>query len=165
VESAAVILLRGPLLSAFVLGWAISMLISSTLVPRLLIDGAISFLFVPVFQLIGFAVVYRRAPLRAAFADAVDRFFATNTPWLLWLFRLGLWCVLQSPREAALWSWNEIRVALAAVIPVIAWSWWLERDLLRTRESLAFRAIVWPAVLIYFVGIAVWSDVRWFFAA
>jgi hypothetical protein len=35
------------LLNALALGWAISMLISSTLVPRLLIDGAISFLDAP----------------------------------------------------------------------------------------------------------------------
>ena len=140
------------------------MLISSTLVPRLLIDGAISFLFVPVFQLLAFAVVYRRSRRRLPFAQAVKRFFATNTPWLLWLFGLGLWSVAQSPREASLWSLNEMLVAVGVVIPVAAWSWWLERDLLRARESLTFRAIAWPAVLIYFVGIATWADVRWFFA-
>jgi hypothetical protein len=155
------ILLRGPVLNAFVLGWAISMIVTSTLVPRLVIDGAISFLFVPVIQVLAFAVVYRRTRRHVEFAEAADRFFATNTPWLLWLFGLGLWCVLQSPRDAALWSLTEILVALGALIPVMAWSWWLERDLLRVRESLVFRAIAWPAVLIYFLGIATWADVRW----
>jgi hypothetical protein len=156
--------LRAVLLNAFVLGWAISMLVSSTLVPRLVIDGAISFLFVPVFQLLAFALVYRPTRPRLPFAHAVERFFATNTPWMLWLFGLGLWCVLQSPRDASLWSLNEIVIALAALIPVIASSWWLERDLLQVRESLAFRALAWPAVLIYFIGIAAWADVRWFLA-
>ena len=140
------------------------MLISSTLTPRLVIDGAVSFLFVPVFQLVSFALIYRRRRRTLPFADAVGRFFGTNTPWHVWMFGLGLWCIAQSPRDAALWSWNEILVALVAVVPVIAWSWWLERDLLRTRESIAFRAVAWPAVLIYFIGIAAWADMRWFFA-
>ena len=140
------------------------MLVSSTLVPRLLIDGAISFLFVPVFQLLVFALLYRRGRRPLLFGEAADRFFATNMPWHVWIFGLGLWCIAQSPREGSLWSWNEILVAVVALVPVIVWSWWLERDLLRTRESIAFRVIAWPAVLIYFIGIAAWADVRWFFA-
>jgi hypothetical protein len=158
------VLLRGPLFNAFVLGWAISMIVTSTLVPRLVIDGAISFLFVPLFQVLAFAVVHRRARPRLAFSDAVDRFFATNTPWLLWLFGIGFWCVVQSPVDASLWSLNEMLVTLAAVIPAIVWSWRLERELLGPRESLLVRAIHWPAVLIYFIGIAMWADLRWLLA-
>ena len=140
------------------------MIVSSTLVPRLMIDGAISFLFVPVIQVLAFAVVYRRTRRHVDFAEAADRFFATNMPWLLWLLAVGLWCVLQSPRDASLWSLTEIFVALGTLIPVMVWSWWLERDLLRVRESLVFRAIAWPAVLVYFIGIATWADLRWLLA-
>jgi hypothetical protein len=156
-------MLRGPLVSAFALGWGASMMISSTLVPRLLIDGAVSFLFVPLLQLLAFRIVYRPAG-RTPFTSAADAFFATNTPWLAWIFALGLWCMAQTPREAALWSWTEVVVALSAMVPAVVRSWWLERDLLQMRESLLYRALAWPAIATYFLGFAVWADLRWMFA-
>lgn len=157
-------LIRGPLLNAFALGWGVSMMISSTLVPRLLVDGAISFLFVPAFQLLAFWIVFRRRGPEGRFDVAVERFFASNTPWLVLVFGLALWGVVQSPFEAALWSWNEVLAALGAMVLAAAWSWWLERDQLRPGESLLYRAIAWPAVSIYFLGIATWADVRWMLA-
>jgi hypothetical protein len=154
-------MLRGPLLSAFGLGWAVSMLISSTLTFRLLVDGAVSFLFIPVFQLLAFVAVYRRRPQRLPMDTAVDRFFASSAPLLLWLFALGLWCVLQSPREAALWSFTEVISALTGLVVALGWSWWKERGVLRGVESLAYRALAWSAILTYFLGISLWPELVW----
>lgn len=77
-------LLRRPLLLAFVLGCGISILASGRLTLRLIVDGMLSFAFVPACQLAGLAAVYRarRAPL--TFSEAADRFFEGNSPWL-WL--------------------------------------------------------------------------------
>ena len=158
-------MLRGPLLHAFALGWGVSMMNSSTLVPRLLVDGAISFVFVPAFQLLAFWIVFRRRGPEARFDVAAERFFATNTPWLVLVFGLALWGVIQSPRDAAVWSWNEVLAALGAMGLAAAWSWWLERDQLRPRESVLYRAMAWPAVLIYFLGFSVWADLRWMLAS
>jgi hypothetical protein len=154
--------LHRPLITTLALGWGVSLLISSTLAPRLFIDGAVSFLFVPFFQLVAFWLVFRRRRAPEPFSVALDRFFATNTPWLLWMFGVGVWCIVQaSPRDAALWSGNEVLVALAAMVVAAAYSWWLERDLLRGRESLLYRAIAWPAVIFYFLGFSLVPELVW----
>src|SRR5262245_20165683 len=77
-------LVRRPLLLMLVLGCAVSLGVSGRLTIRLLLDGALSFAFIPLSQLAGFALVYRLRPPALPFADAVDRFFAGNTVWLWW---------------------------------------------------------------------------------
>jgi hypothetical protein len=52
--------LRRPLLLAFTLGCAVSLLASGRLSARLIVDGAVSFAFVPVFEVLAFAALYRR---------------------------------------------------------------------------------------------------------
>ena len=56
---AAVTLWRRPVLLAFVLGCGVSLLASGRFTLRLVVDGTLSFAFVPLCELVAFAIVYR----------------------------------------------------------------------------------------------------------
>jgi hypothetical protein len=106
---------RRPLLLALVLGCGISVLVSGRFTARLIADGALSFAFVPIFELIAFALVYylRRSPI--PFVDAVDRFFAGNTPWLWWLIGIMIAVAMLPPtRHASLMA----PILLTMLIPI-----------------------------------------------
>mgnify|MGYP003399930456 CR=1 FL=1 len=70
------LLARRPLLLALVLGFGISLIVSGRFTVRLIADGALSFAFVPLAELAGFALVYRFGHRTLSFAEAVDGFFA-----------------------------------------------------------------------------------------
>ena len=55
------ILARRPLFLAFVLGCGVSMLGSGRLTLRLIADGALSFAFVPLAELLGFVIAYSKS--------------------------------------------------------------------------------------------------------
>jgi hypothetical protein len=162
------VFVRRPLLLALALGCTVSMLTSSRLSARFIVDGAISFAFVPIFEVMALAIVYRLAPRRIPFSRAVDLLCAANGPWLLWLIALGAVCCLQSPRDAAIWTPRELGVALALSIPVIAWSAYLDLNFFReilprragaARDAVLLRAIFWPCALVYFLGYAIWPEI------
>jgi hypothetical protein len=73
------------LLFLFVMGCLVCL--AGRVSARLIVDGAISFAFIPIIQIASFALVYRLSATdkRPSFALAADRFFAGDTPWLLWL--------------------------------------------------------------------------------
>ena len=70
------------------LGCGVSLLGSGRFTLRLVLDGTLSFAFVPLCQLAAFAVVHRVQRSRLPFRAAADRYFATNTPWLWWMVGL-----------------------------------------------------------------------------
>ncbi len=160
---------RRPLLLALFLGSGVSLMSSGRLTPRLVIDGAVSFGFVPIFELAAFAVVYRRRSKRLPSAVEIDRFFTTNTPWMLCIVALAALVALQPPRDVGVWVFPPLAFApLAAIVLAIAWSAYRDvvyfRTTLRrstgaaTRDAMLVRAIAWPAGAIYFVGIAIWAN-------
>src|SRR5437867_1910507 len=77
---ASALLLRRPLLLLLFLGATISALASGRFSVRLIVDGALSFAFVPAIEMAALAIVAgRRARARALpFANASDLFFAGN---------------------------------------------------------------------------------------
>lgn len=159
--SAVWMAVRRTLLLALVLGCGVSLLASGRFTLRLIADGALSFAFVPLCELAGFALVYRlrRAPL--PFAEAVDRFFAGNTPWLWWLLGImtaaAVLPVVQHGQLLAL-------LLLAAPIP-IAYSVAIDLRFFRhvmgrTRGGAVFdvvllRIVAWSAATAYFLGVAI----------
>ena len=72
------LLARRPLLLALSLGFGISLIVSGRFTVRLIADGALSFAFVPLAELAGFALVYRFGPRTLPFAGAVDGFAGTE---------------------------------------------------------------------------------------
>jgi hypothetical protein len=153
-------LLRRPLLVAFVLGCAISFLASGRLTLRLVADGTLSFAFVPACQLAGFALVYRRRHARLAFPEAVDRFFQGNTAWL-WL----LVAVMASAAVLPVTRQLSLAPLLLVTLVPIAWSVAIDlrffRDVMgqtargAVRDVVIQRAVAWTAATLYFFGVAV----------
>jgi hypothetical protein len=164
------LLVRRPLLLLFFLGCGVSLIASGRLSPRLILDGAISFAFVPVVEAAAFALVYRVGQRRLSFARAMDLFFATNGPWLLMLVTLAALTVFQPQRQVARWSAPPRLWMLAgAAVVAIVWSAYLDfaffrRTLQRStaasaRDVIVLRGIAWTLAAIYFLGFAAWPSV------
>ena len=159
------VLLRKPLLLAFVLGCGVSAVASGRFSVRLIVDGAVSFAFLPAIELLSLAVVNAMGPRRRRpFPDTADRFCDGNWPWLLWLAGVAAITALVPPRQSG--SWMTVFV-LSALAP-FAWSFVIDfrffRDVsLRStrgavQDLILFRALGWPLGIAYFFGIAIWSE-------
>ena len=161
------LLVRRPLLLALFLSSGVSLMSSGRLTQRLVVDGAVSFAFVPLVELAAFALVYRRRSGRLPSAHEVDRFFTTNTPWMLCVVALAALVSLQTPRDVGLWTFPPgVFAPLSVIVLAIAWSAYRDVEYFRqsmrqataaaARDAVLLRAIAWPAGAIYFVGIAMW---------
>jgi len=159
------LLLRRPLLLAFLLGCGVSMLASGRFTLRLIVDGTLSFAFVPLCELVAYAIVYRLQRGTGRFAQAADRYFAGNTPWLWWLVALMAAGTIQPVRSTDLLP----LILITSVIPIalsVRGDWRLFRSAGRTRSLAAAdvilqRAMAWTLATAYFFGIA--SSSRDFF--
>jgi hypothetical protein len=159
------LLLRRPLLLAFVLGSGVSMLASGRFTLRLIVDGTLSFAFVPLCELVAYAVVYKLQRGTGPFEQAADRYFAGNSPWLWWLVALMAAAAILPVRTT-----DVLSIALITwVIPIalsVRFDWRFFRRAGRTRalavaDIVLQRAIAWTLATAYFFGIA--SSSRDFF--
>jgi hypothetical protein len=84
--------LRRPALSAVVIGAAIALGATGHVTPRLLFSTTLCWGFVIVLQ-IAIAVPLIAGPSRrtVGFSRALDLFFASHAPWLLWLLAAAAW--------------------------------------------------------------------------
>ena len=144
---------------------AVSALASGRFVPRLVLDGAISFTFIPAFELLALFLMTRRRSRNARFGAVADRFFAGHTPWLLWLVAVAaIGCFVPS---RPLMAWLRPMIFSSAV--PIGWSAILDFQFFRgvfgrrtgaaVGDVLLFRALSWIPSLLYFFGIALWAIV------
>jgi hypothetical protein len=162
-------LVRRPLLLAFMFGWLVSLQASGRLSARLIADGALSFAFVPVFEMAALAAVYRLRPRSISFARAVDLFFAANAPWLLWMIAFATLRCLQTPRQATAPSILLLWMLELSLLAVAAWSAWIDLQFFRevlprspaspARDVILQRAIAWTCTIGYFFGYALWPFV------
>jgi hypothetical protein len=178
VRSNYALLARQPLFLAFVLGCGVSMLGSGRLTLRLIADGTLSFLFVPLSELLGFVISYsmvrkvrpEHRPLPGgdnagarSCAQAVDDFFSTNQPWLWWSIALIVAAaIIPASRLGSLLG----PILMTAPIPIMlsgVLEWRFARRVLgRTRGRAAVglvmqRAVAWSAATAYFFGVALTS--------
>jgi hypothetical protein len=177
---------RRPALLLFSLGALVSVLVSGRFSVRVIVDGALSFAFVPATEIAAFAVVFglitRRARLDTnlaaappggiTFGRALDLFFVGNAPWLLWFVIVAAAGSVVPPREIGPW----IIPALYGSIATAVWAAYLDfhffRQVMRRTAADALRDVAlhhafgWTAALAYFFGIAIWSEtlpeiIRW----
>ena len=163
------VLLRRPLLLAFAMGCTVSLQASGRLSARLIVDGAVSFAFVPVFELAALVAVYRRRPRGMPFARAADLLFTANAPWLVWLIAFDALRCLQSPAQATAPSVPLTWILAASLILTAVWSAYIDlhffRDVLPRPAGSAVpdlilqRAIGWSCGLVYFLGYAIWAEI------
>jgi hypothetical protein len=138
--------LRRPLLLLLFMGCTVSLQASGRLSARLVFDGMIAFAFVPIFELIALALVYRRRPRRVTISQAIDVFFVANAPWMLgvpyYLMPLSL-------------------------IPMAVWTTYVDLQFFREvfssspdvarRELMLQRVISWAGIIGYFAGHEFWQ--------
>jgi hypothetical protein len=163
------VLVRRPLLLAFMFGCAVSLQASGRLTARLITDGAISFAFVPIFEGAALAAVYWRRPRRLPFAQTVDIFFAANAPWLVWLLAFGVLRCLQSPLQAAAPPPVIQWLVRSSLVATAAWSAYVDLHFFRevlprpaggsSRDLILQRAIAWVCIVVYFLGYALWPEI------
>ena len=159
VQKPQTILGRRLFLLAFVVGCGVSILASGRFTLRLVADGTLSFAFVPLSELIAFAVVYRRQRGTRPFVEAADRYLAGNTAWLWWLLALMSVAALLPARRlgsllAPILFTSPIPIALS-----VRFDWRLFRGDGRTPRQtiidiLLQRALAWSLATAYFFGVA-----------
>lgn len=156
---------RRPALLAFILGCATSAAVSGRFTPRLILDGAIAFAFLPLFAAAAFAVVFRRRRTAVAFGQALDLFFIGHAPWLLWLIGLAALTLVVDPRGLGPWL---VPLECSLIAPAV-WGLWIDFHFFREvhgrtpREArhdlILHRTLAWSAATTYFLGIAIWGEV------
>lgn len=150
------IALRRPLMTAFLLGCAVSLMTSERLTLRLVLPATLYWSFVPLCAVASLALVVRRRKL--SLARTIDGFFGSQTAWLVFLVAFA---------TANRWVGKEYWYGLAAA--VFAWVAYrdygfLRRVLERTpaqaaRELALQRGLAWGTGLVIFVAPAGWQVV------
>lgn len=158
------IAVRRPLMLAFVLGCAVSLMTTARLTPRLALPAMVYWSFVPLCEIGSLAVVARNTKL--PFAVLIDRYFESHTAWLLWLIAFtAIWAIVPTGRA---YGWLEHKwLWYATVWAVMAWSAYLdfgffrrvlERTPARAARDLAIqRALCWAVALAIFVAPGGWQ--------
>ena len=168
-DGGAWVLLRRPLLLALAMGCTVSFQASGRLSVRLIADGAVSFAFVPVFELMALAWVYRLGPRRIPFARAADLFFAANAPWLVWLMAFTILRCLETPVQATAPPMWLLWTLEGSLLATAAWSASIDLHFFRevlprpagkaARDLMLQRAIGWTCTIVYFLGLAIWPEI------
>jgi hypothetical protein len=150
---------RRPLLMAAVLGCAISLMTAGRLTARLIGPAAVYWSFVPLLQIAGLWVVCRGAPG----AKRIDRFLASNAPWLLWTTAFAaVWGLGPSPWVIGRTWFSTFWYVLAGAAAVWAGirDYRFSRQVLGRAHAQALgdvameRMVAWPAGLAIFL----WSS-------
>jgi len=166
------VLARRPLLLLLAMGLTVSLHSAGRASVRVVVDGMISFLFVPLCEILALRIALFRHHSDVPFSRAVDAFFVSNSPWLLWLLGFWLWRFTQTPLQASSFSFRAVSALSLSWLVPLTWCGYLDaqffralgaRDSSRVARDLAVeRAIAWVLGLAYFFGIALWAQlVAW----
>lgn len=161
----AVLLLRRPLLFVFVIGCGVAAMAAGRFTPRLIVDGAASFAFVPLFHILALRVTFRPgARSQPSFARAVDLFFAGSGPWLVSFVVVTAIVAVVPPRRIGPWL---LPILGSALIPLV-WSLWIDfhffRDVMQrsglqaVRDLVVQRTVAWIGIAAYFAGPSIADD-------
>jgi hypothetical protein len=145
--------LPAPLFTAFLLGCTVSLLASGSLTLGRALPAALTWSFVPVFEIGALAAVWKLGPRPVPLAGAIGRFCAGNAPWWLWLTAF-----------AACTSWFPAWIWLLFAAVVAAWSARLDYRFFRVelksaapmRDLMVERALAWTPAILLFGGTSLW---------
>jgi hypothetical protein len=159
--------LRRPLLLLLFIGCTVSLQASGRLSARLVFDGMVAFAFVPIFELIAIAFVYRRKPRRVTLSQAIDVFFVANAPWLVWLVLMNVWRSVLTPIQASTMLGVPYYLMPLSLIPMAIWTTYVDLQFFREvlsstldgarRELTLQRVISWAGIIGYFAGHEFWQ--------
>ena len=159
-------LVRRPLLFMFAMGLVLTLSSSTRVSARTVLDGMISFAFLPISEALAVGVVYLRGDRRVPFTRAVDAFLVSNAPWLLWMLGFCIWQALLTPLSIPDLT---VKILVASMLVPAGWAAYLDlrffRVVLSRRASDAAidlvlaRLIGWTCAIGYFLGIALWAQI------
>jgi hypothetical protein len=163
-------LVRRPLLLMFAMGLTVSLSSSTRVSVRTVVDGMISFTFLPISEVLAMGVVYLGGDRRVPFTRVVDAFLVSNAPWLLWILAF---CVWQGTMSATVISDTMARSLVASLLVPAGWAAYLDLQFFRVvlsrpggaaaTDLIIARVIGWTCALGYFFGIAAWAQIAaWF---
>ena len=161
------VLMRRPLWLLLAIGSTVSILAGGRLTARLVVDGAISFAFIPLFEIAALAVVARRMPQRVAFSRAVDLLFTASGPWIVWMLAASAVASVVEAEDLPRWTagprdWIVAAATSAAIVWFLRTEFHVFRDGLTrsradaVRDLALHRALAWSAETVYFFGFALW---------
>ena len=152
-----------PVLLLFVLGCGLSAAATGRFTLRLIVDGMVSFAFVPAITIALLTMIGRPSASRMSFARAIDVFFVGYTGWLLWLVTAAGLTLVVPPRDLGPWI---IPLEVSLLLPV-GWGLIVDFHFFRVVAGrsvaasatalLVHRVVGWAAFVAYFEGRAAWS--------
>ena len=153
----ALVLLRRPLLTLFVIGCTVSMFASGRMTARLIADGALSFAFIPAAEILAFAIVHRLRRQAWPSAGTFDGYLRGDRPWLWWLLAIIVAAMFMAPARRG--DIGPLLLTMPAPIALAGIADWrfLHRQLDETRRCATWdliwvRLITWSVVALYFFG-------------
>lgn len=164
-ESGAWTLVRRPLLIMFAMGLLLSLGSSTRVSARTVVDGMISFAFLPVAEVLAAGAIHLRSDRHVPFVQVVDLFLVSHAPWLIWILGFCAWQAAGvSPTTM---SDTTARLLVASLLVPAGWAAYLDLQLFRivlSRRNVAVDLIVarligWTIAIGYFLGIALWAQI------
>jgi hypothetical protein len=150
---------RRPLILALFIGATMSLIATRVLTARLVFSEALGWLFVPILQAMSLALVWWPHRRRLPFARALDLFFASNGPWLLWLLGLGAVTAFAPSLQAYKWPDSAALPMLSIAAVAALWSAYIDYCFFRlafdhtprrAAQTLVIqRAFVWVFCMLY----------------
>ena len=159
-------ILRQLLLLLLVISCMVSALVSGRFTARLILDGAVSFAFVPIVELLGFACVWKLYGRNQELKQTAGIFLAGNLPWLLWCLVITAIGCFVAPAQMDRLSGTLRNVFIYGSAGLVAlWSAWMDlkyfREVLHSTERdamkcvFAQRLISWGSGAVYFYSFAI----------
>jgi len=160
--------MRHLLFLTFLLGCAVSLIVSGRLTVRLILGGAAAWVIIPPLEVAAFAIVRRRGRRRGSFARDLDRFAAGDWPWAVWLIAVSGVTSFLTPMQANAWfsTWTvwiaiDVTASAAALCTASIDVGFFQDVFARTRadairDVLVQRAISWSALAVYVAGFPGW---------
>jgi hypothetical protein len=156
--------LRRPLFTMLVVACAISLMTSGRITIRLAGPAFVYWAFVPLCEIAGLALVWRR---KVPFSQAIDVFFVSNAPALFWLIAYAALFAFASPIHA--FAWTQASVFDSTLLVMSAWTAYLDFRFFRivfqrtraqaVRDLLVQRAVSWVGMLVVFAWSSIWPTV------
>jgi hypothetical protein len=162
------LLWRRPLLTALILGCAVSLVTSGRLTVRLVGPASLYGCFVPLLEVASLATVWRPGRQSVSFSRASDLFFASHGPIQLWLVAFSAIWAFVPPFQAFAWL-GHLWVWAGSATLMLAWSghsdYWFFRCVLERPPAAAMRGLVqqrllcWSGIVLFFLASSAWETV------
>jgi hypothetical protein len=150
----------------FAMGLLLSVSSSTRVSLRIVVDGMISFAFLPISEVLAIGVVYLRGDRRVPFARVVDGFLKSNAPWLLWIL---VFCVWQAALSVTVISDTMVKILVASLLLPAGRAAYLDLQFFRVvlsrpggvaaTDLIIARVVGWTCAIGYFFGIAGWARI------